>query len=449
MTQTLVAGAAATEITPLDGHFLFGYPHVERISTGVHDPLLSSALYLYDGQEEILFIANDIIFISKSRVAAARRRIAQTTSIPETNILISATHTHSGPTVVDCLFCEADSVVPQADSDYGQLLEDRIVEAGIQACQSAQPAKIGLVIADGSSVGTNRHDPTGPADPEVPVLVVRSVEGNKYIAVMLVCSMHPTVLHEDSTLVSADFPGMTRQYLQESVLRLDCPVLHHTGPSGNQSPRHVTKANTFAEASRLGKSLGRGVEAVLPHVEYENTIALTCRQSFLDLPRRALPSPEKARADLTKKRDYLEALRTAKAQPALIRTAECDWFGVEETLTLAEAAVSGQLDSFAESCLPAEIQLIQVGPWSFVGWPGEVFVEFGLQLKAQHQKVFAITLANGELQGYLVTAEAVTRQYYEAMNAIFASPESPELLVAQTLNLLSDESVSATLKTVT
>ena len=68
--------------------------------------------------------------------------------------------------------------------------------------------------------------------------------------------MHPTVLHEDSTLVSGDFPAMTRQYLQEHVLGADCPVLYHTGPSGNQSPRHVTRANTFDEAERLGGLLG-------------------------------------------------------------------------------------------------------------------------------------------------------------------------------------------------
>ena len=46
----LVAGACASDITPVEPLFLFGYPHVERVSTGMHDPLLASALYLFDGR---------------------------------------------------------------------------------------------------------------------------------------------------------------------------------------------------------------------------------------------------------------------------------------------------------------------------------------------------------------------------------------------------------------
>jgi hypothetical protein len=40
-----------------------------------------------------------------------------------------------------------------------------------------------------------------------------------------------------------------------------------------------------------------------------------------------------------------------------------------------------------------------------------------------------VTLANGDLQGYVVTADAVERGYYEAGNAIFKSPEAGEQLV--------------------
>lgn len=61
MQDAWKAGAAAVEITPKESQFLFGYPHVERMSTGVHDPLFSSALYLENGCEQVLFIANDII----------------------------------------------------------------------------------------------------------------------------------------------------------------------------------------------------------------------------------------------------------------------------------------------------------------------------------------------------------------------------------------------------
>ena len=52
----LKAGAAQVDISPKDSQFLFGYPHVKRYSTGIHDKLWSSALYLSDGDEQVLLI---------------------------------------------------------------------------------------------------------------------------------------------------------------------------------------------------------------------------------------------------------------------------------------------------------------------------------------------------------------------------------------------------------
>jgi hypothetical protein len=65
-----------------------------------------------------------------------------------------------------------------------------------------------------------------------------------------------------------------------------------------------------------------------------------------------------------------------------------------------------------------------------------MFVEFALAVKAQALNTFVISYANGELQGYLVTKEAAEQGGYESQNAIFKSPESGELLVQKTLELL-------------
>ena len=75
--KNLLAGAGVADITPLDPQYLFGYPHVERTSTGVHDPLLSSALYLFDGRTPLLFVANDIIFVGKATAGRVRQRIEE------------------------------------------------------------------------------------------------------------------------------------------------------------------------------------------------------------------------------------------------------------------------------------------------------------------------------------------------------------------------------------
>ncbi|MFZ1933222.1 MAG: hypothetical protein WCB27_23815 [Thermoguttaceae bacterium] len=128
--------------------------------------------------------------------------------------MITATHTHSGPLTVDTLSNESDPAVPRADPQYVEQLEDGIVRAAVRAFRNARPAEIGFAAADGSCLGTNRHDPAGPSDREVPVLVVRERGGGAFVAAMVVCSMHPTVLHEDSTLVKCqivanyDKPGV-------------------------------------------------------------------------------------------------------------------------------------------------------------------------------------------------------------------------------------------------
>lgn len=430
------AGAAISEITPRNSQFLYGYPLLRRYSTGVHDPLLSSALYLSDGQTKLLFVANDIIYLSKESVARVRERITNLTSVPGSHIMVTASHTHSGPMTQDFLITEGDPIIPKTDPEYVRFLEDRIVSAASNAVQRATPAEVGLGVADGTGVGTNRRDPKGASDPEVPVLIVRSLLDHAYLACMFVCTMHPTVLHEDSTLVSADFPGMARQYLQREVVGLECPVLYHLGPAGNQSPRHSVSANTFPEAERLGNMLGKSIAAVVPQIHYHDGVRLASTRDFVDLPRRSFPSVEHATAALALAESRLAELRHSGVSREQIRTAEVDWFGAAETVTLARAAAEQRLARVAESCLPAEIQIMEIGPWAFVGWQGEIFVEYGLAVKARAKDTHLISLANGELQGYIVTEEAITEGAYEAGNALFAAA-SGTILVDRTLKMLS------------
>ena len=431
----LLAGAAVADLTPPGSVFLYGYPHVERMSTGVHDPLQSAALYLRGKKGAALFIANDIIVIDRDFTAGVRRRINARTGVAEDAIMITCTHTHSGPVTVDGLSHASDSIVPRRDEAYLRLAADRMVEAACAAVKAATPAEIGLATARAEGVGTNRHDPAGPSDPEVPVLVARSTRDRSPIACMVVFAMHPTVMHEDSKLISADFPFFTRRLLQGGALPASCPVVYHTGAAGNQSPRHVTRANTFAEAQRLGEKLGSAIAAAIPGISYRPDAPIACRRKFIDLEIRKFSAVDKADAALGEVRARFERLKQEGAPRPEVRTAECDVFGAEETADLARAAIDGRLQAAARSCLPAEIQVIEIGSWKFVGWPGEHFVEFALEVKARSPGTFIITLANGELQGYIVTAEAAAKGFYEATNAVFA-PSNGQRFVRETLALL-------------
>lgn len=432
---SIFAGAAEADITPRSPMHLFGYPGVDRISTGVHDRLMSSALYLDDGSSRVLFIANDLIWLPKLRTDRIRRNIEKSTGIPAGHIMVTATHTHSGPITSEMLCVEDDPHVPPPDERWLMGVEDGIVAAARAAVDTAEPATLALAIADGSELGTNRRHPDGPANPKMPLLAARSKATGKPLAAMIVCSMHPTVLHEDWTLVSGDFPGLARMELRRRG-QLTCPMVYHMGTSGNQSPRHVVKANTIDEALRLGHLLADAVIDGMARAEPIEQPVLTVNRAFIDLPLREMPSVEAAQRGVDAAEQRYRSLKENDAPKTAIRTAECDTFGANETLTLAKAAANGRIQQAASTCLPAEVQAIGIGPHTFVGWPGEVFVEFALAVRKRYPNAWIITLANGDLQVYLVTQDAIDENAYEAGNAIFASPESGQRLVTVTTSLL-------------
>lgn len=438
-TGNVVAGGAAVEITPRHPTFLYGYPHVPRVSTGVHDPLLASALYLNNGAAAVLFVQVDLIWLAKQFVMDIRAEIAARTGIPTDHILVSASHTHSGPVTTVMLSNAEDAVVPPPDPAYLTYVADGIVSASEKAVATAEPAEVAVFSATCTTIGSNRHDPSGPRITEIPVVAARAIaDPQRWLAVMFVNPVHPTVLHEDSTLISGDFPAMCRQYLQSTKLGATCPVLCPLGAAGNQSPRYVVRGHSTAEARRLGELLGVEINRSLESAIFVRQLRLSCESASIELPLRCIPSIESAATALESARGALESLKNSGTAGPYVRTAECAVFGAEETVALAKAAAeNGRLEAARERCLPVEINVIGVGKRRFVGWPGEVFVEFALRLHDFYPDAAVITLANGELQGYLVTAEAVQQRCYEAGNAIFASPESGDKLVATTLELLA------------
>lgn len=437
VAKSSLAGAAQLDITPEKRSFLHGYPHVERYHTGVHDRLFTSALWLDDGQHPVVFIGNDILYLPNDLCRRARQKIASQLGISTSQVMLTASHTHSAPVACEILCTSHDTAVPRPDPEYLQKLEEAIIRVAGLAKQNAKPATLVTAIADSTGLGTNRHDPAGPRIREIPVLAAYEAGTTRPIAIMAVCSMHPTVLHEDSTLISGDFPGLARTHLQQTLLAPDLPFVYHMGASGNQSPRHVVSQNTFEQADRLGGLLASSITKALATAKPVNSWQLQARTTEIDLPVRSFPSIAEAEKQETAARNRLDQLRRDHAPRTTIRTAEVDWFGAEETVTLSRAAATDQLARTVKSILPVVIQVIRVGDLQFVGWPGEVFVEFAIELRQKFPNAHIVTVANGHLDGYLVTQQAVDQKAYESGIALFASPQSGELLVATSEKLLT------------
>ncbi len=431
----LRAGSAVRDITPLEPQFLFGYPHVPRMSTGTHDPLLASALYVDDGATSLLLISVDVIFVTKAQTNEIRRRIESAAGVRAEAILIGATHTHSGPVMVTMASNDGDTVVPPPDPRYLDYFLNQVVAAGCEAVRRAESALLGDASLQVHGLGTNRHDPAGAADPEVPVLAVRSIATGRIIACTVICAMHTTVLHEDSTLFSGDFAGLARSHLQSTAVDTTCPILFFQGASGNQSPRHAIRGNTFEEAARLGQLLGDAIAHALRTMIFAPAITLHTARTEVCLRPRTLPVPTEADRAAEAARAKFEQLRSSSAARGEIRTAECDLFGAEETATLARMEAQGELAAWRDTCNPAEIQAVAIGSCRWVAWPGEFYVEYALELKRLFPGCQIITLANGELQGYIVTPAATAARRYEAENAVF-SFENGATFLAESLALL-------------
>ena len=435
--KKLLTGAAIIDVTPQKPLFLHGYPHVERISEGTHDPLYASALVIDNGENQIGLCTVDVIYITKEITNQVRKSVHEKTGIPEQNLMISATHTHSGPIIFDDLFY--DPVVPKADAEYLSYLTDKLVDVYVKAFKNKRESRIAFTIADGTGVGGNRRSVTDAIDKEVPVLVFKDAATDKITALSTIYCMHPTVLHEDSKLYSADFPGYTREYIKNKLSN-DTVILYHTGPSGNQSPRHFVKSNTFDEAQRLGYLLGeRIMERVqkLSDSDFQEWVPLNVRSDHVMLPKKEFMSVEEAESKRIQAKEKLENLRASKAPATEIRTAEVDWFGAEERRQLAEMAANGELEKVYQALLPIEISVISIGNNRFVFLPGELFVEYSLMIKEKSPNTFVVSLSNGVLAGYIVTEEAEKEGGYEASNGIFPA-KAGQLIVEKALALLKN-----------
>jgi len=72
-----------------------------RLSTGVHDDLHAKAIVIASGGQRVALVACDLVGIPAAVVEEAREQIQSSTGIPGSNVMISATHSHSGPLIPD------------------------------------------------------------------------------------------------------------------------------------------------------------------------------------------------------------------------------------------------------------------------------------------------------------------------------------------------------------
>ena len=138
----LRVGVAAVKITPPTGTPMAGY-YYERGSQDVIDDLYAKAAVLDDGSTKVALVVCDLISLPRNTVLDARRLIEQQTGIPGGNVMISATHTHTGPALArDSVRDNQDGGSSDPARKYTLELPSRIAQAVAEASGKLKPATV-------------------------------------------------------------------------------------------------------------------------------------------------------------------------------------------------------------------------------------------------------------------------------------------------------------------
>jgi hypothetical protein len=263
----LRAGAAKVEITPSAGEFPFPLVFSGGIMpqyVGVHDPLYARALVLDDGGTQVAFVIVDVTEIPKS--AEFRRTVAQAVGIPEANLVLAASHTHSEPTMY---YYENPQPVPPApagtvptlggpripltaeqtarqDAQWAKELRrviDGAAEAARQAKAQLKPATVafarGEAYVNNRNKGSASNAAEAAGDKNLDVVRFMSTDGTP-IAQLVDYGVPGTVLLHNVTRdtgaeVSGDILGTAAQ-LVENQPGNTAVTLFASGADGDQSP---------------------------------------------------------------------------------------------------------------------------------------------------------------------------------------------------------------------
>ena len=132
--ENLRVGAAASVITPPAGTPMAGY-YFERAAEGVHDDLYAKALVLDQGGTRVALVSLDLISTPVGLVESTRKEIERTTRIPGRNVMISATHAHTGP-VLSGAVC---ATTPWGRQRPGPPLHEYVARQDCRVCTPRNP----------------------------------------------------------------------------------------------------------------------------------------------------------------------------------------------------------------------------------------------------------------------------------------------------------------------
>ena len=400
------AGAARVSVAPPQLPVIVNCFFNERTVDKITSPLEAKALVLKSGAERVAIVVVDSCMMPRELIDQAKAQAAKRTGIQVERMLVAATHTHFAPAAMGCLGSDAQP-------GYAEFLAGKIAEAITEASARLRPAEVGSAAVEDrehtfnrrylyranaplkdpfgdSTVWANMHPgyqnpaavgPSGPVDPALTVLSVRSRPEGRPIALLANYSMH----YFASEPLSSDYFGLFAAKMRDRMKADDrFVVMMSQGTSGDlmwmdysRPKRDEITLESYTEG------VAKSAASALERVRYQTEGKLAMEEVKATFARR---QPEPTR------------LRWARE---LVAT-----FAGGKPKTQTEIYAREQVFLAEEPRRELKLQALRVGELAIAALPNEVFAITGLKLKARSplRLTMNITLANGA-DGYIPPPE--------------------------------------------
>jgi hypothetical protein len=355
------AGVARVVITPEQSMWMAGYAAREHPSEGKLHDLWIKALALEDsgGKRGVLLTA-DLLGFPKKMSDRIRDRVEKKYGLTRSQVVLSCSHTHSGPVLNDALFdiYPLDKEQLERVEKYSAWLEDQVVSLVGKALSSMAPAL--LFARNGvTRFEVNRRNniesemPTqtelkGPSDYAVPVIKVANEKG-EVVAIVFGYACHATVL--DQYMWSGDYPGYSQIELEKSFPGATAMFFQGAGSDQNPLPRR-----TVPLAVQYGKELAAAVERILNEDMPKLNSSLSVAYAEVSLPLNNPPTEQ----ELVKMTNEFTSFQKRWAERMLDETRR----GVKFI-----------------SSYPYPVQVWKLGDQPLFVLGGELAVEYAIELK--------------------------------------------------------------------
>ena len=392
------AGIARAIITPGEPMWLAGYAARDHESEGTLVDLWAKVLAIQDSKgKKAVLITSDLLGYPRKMSDRIRDQIAIKYGLTRSQIILSCSHTHTGPVLDEALFdiYPVDERQKEVIKKYSSNLEKKIVELTGEALKALAPAKIysqnGVTRFQvnrrnntESSIDLS-NDLNGPNDYAVPVLKITD-NNDALVAVVFGYSCHATVL--SSYQFSGDYPGFAQLELEKLYPGSTAMFFQGAGADQNPLPRR-----TIPLARQYGKELAAAVERVLSEDMKNLDPSISFAYSEVDLKFSKPPSKE----ELIKKEQESKGYQKSWA-----------------TNQLRILKENGSL----RTSYPYPLQVWKLGCQPIMTFGGELVIEYSIELKKIYgPDVFIVGYANDDM-AYIPSETILQEGGYEGESSM-------------------------------